>query len=80
MPWLFHRFERSQGPFKNRLRFPVPVIIHDPKLGPAFDGRQLTGRGRQIKVLGYGLDPKRRQNVLKMTDHQRIFGGEYSAH
>jgi hypothetical protein len=56
------------------------VIVHDPELWPAFDRRQLPGSARQVKVLGYALDPKRRQNVLEMTDHQRIFSREYSAH
>jgi hypothetical protein len=80
VPRLLHRFKRRQCLFKDGLRFGVPLIIDDPELWPAFDHRQLTCRSREINILDDAIDAEGRQDISQMADHQRVFGGENSAH
>jgi hypothetical protein len=80
MPWLFDRFERCKRLFQNRACFSVPMVVYNPELRPAFDGRQLARRAGEIKILDNALDAKRRQDILEMTHHQRIFGRVNSPH
>jgi len=73
-PGFFHRLQRRQGLLEDRLRFGDFIIVDDPELRPALDWRQFAGGAAEVEISRNAPDAERRQNVLKVTDHQWIFG------
>lgn len=74
MPRFFHRRQRRQCFFENGSGPDKLFIVEHPKLGPAFDRRQLASADVEIELPSYALDAERCHNILQVADHQWILG------